>query len=108
MDAKIEKVLERERSQPCRWWYLSFCSGEGFLGAAIVLAPGMVHAAQRCHQLGINPGGEVLGGTLPENDLPPPEARDRLLSKADIKHFFDAVQRVNSTGQAQGPPEGED
>lgn len=105
MNARIRAALERERPQPCRWWYLSFSRDGKFLGSAIVLAPGMAHAVERCRQLGIDPGGEALGGALPENEAPPAEARDRLLSKADLKHFFGAIQRINSAGEPQGPPE---
>lgn len=94
-EQEIEAGLARERSQPPRWWYLSF-SGGRFLGAAVVLAPGMIHAVQRCHRLGINPGGQVLGMAITEP--PPVAARDRLLSEEDVKQFFGAVQRVDSNG----------
>lgn len=96
-DEQFQAALARERSLPCRWWYLSFCDGE-FLGAAIVLASGMAHAVARCHQLGINPGGQVLGLPLPE---PPPRgARDRLLDKKGVERLFGPMQRIDSNGEA--------
>jgi hypothetical protein len=104
MDAKLLAALDREKPEPCRWWYLSFAD-QKFRGAALVLAPGIIHAVLRCHQLGINPGGEVLGMIVPEDELPPCEARERLLTKAELKHFFGRIQRINSAGEPQGVEE---
>lgn len=101
----ITNALRRERAEPCRWWYISFCE-DRFLGAAIVQARGMAHAILRCHRLGINPGGEALGWPIPENQLPPPaEARDRLLSKTDLKRLYGEIERIDSLGRkvAEGP-----
>lgn len=48
-----------------RWIYLSFAGSEGFRGACIVRGNNVVEGAREAHRLGINPGGAVLGCTLP-------------------------------------------
>lgn len=40
-------------------------------------------AVRRCHELGVNPGGQVVGWPF-EGDLPPEELRERLLTKDDL------------------------
>lgn len=52
-----------------QWWWLSFCDpdgipGQSFLGVAIVRASSIEDAAETAWSLGINPGGEVLGGAV--------------------------------------------
>ncbi len=74
-------------------WYLSFSDPNrfsGFLGAVVTEAPDLMGAIQKCHQLGINPGGEVMGF---EVDLDDREARadieawdrDRIISREELK-----------------------
>jgi len=47
-------------------FYLSFASEAGFLGVAIVEADDFLDAVKCAHELGINPGGQVLGFPLPK------------------------------------------
>jgi hypothetical protein len=71
------------------WWYLSFSGEEGFRGATLVRGYDIVSAAMTALFLGCNPGGQILG--LPvtnENELPPPKFRDRLLSLGDLEQLF--------------------
>lgn len=49
-----------EAQQPETWWWLSFAEN-GFRGAVIVRASGLLDAVSQTHRRGINPGGEVLG-----------------------------------------------
>lgn len=73
------------------WWYLSF-SKRKFAGACIVRAYGLADAMAMSHKLGINPGGDVLGGEL---DHEPPEwATNKLLSKEDLERAFGALETV--------------
>ena len=69
-------------------WYLSFAGDEGWRGAVIVQAPGFQAAIQTAWNLGINPGGEVKGAELADDEnLPkaaPGWARNRLLTKDDL------------------------
>ena len=70
------------------WWWLSFCDpdrpkGERFLGVAIVPGITIVDACETAWDLGINPGGQVLGTELRE---PPIEKwRFQLLTKAEAE-----------------------
>ncbi len=43
-----------------KYWYLSFASENGFLGACIVGAIGPKHALKVANQHGLNQGGEVM------------------------------------------------
>lgn len=76
------------------WWYLSFVSDAGFLGATIVEVAGdsetdeaSIEAVKRAHQLGVNPGGQVLGFKMPEPCACPLEWRNRLLSRQDLENL---------------------
>lgn len=67
------------------YWYLSFADDNrgGFLGACVVEGFDIVSATIRAHELGINPGGQVLGLPMPhehEDDYP----HDRLLKREEI------------------------
>ncbi len=75
------------------WFYLSFVK-ETFVGGCIVRAEEMLDAVSVAHELGINPGGEVMGMPIPEGFLPGPEFRERLLSKSDIKSFWADAARL--------------
>jgi hypothetical protein len=74
--------------QPGVWW-LSFADGDHWLGGCYIEAIGPAHAVARTHELGINPGGEVLiTGALSRERFdqiaPATAVLDRLLQKEDI------------------------
>lgn len=96
--ARLNTVLAEEQNDPAEdtVWWLSFVDpdraaprgqqqpgGPGFLGVAIIHAPGPIHAQQRAHELGINPGGEVAAYPVPARVIPH-GYRDRLLTRDDI------------------------
>jgi hypothetical protein len=87
--ARRAQNLTEESGKPLRWFYLSFAD-ERFLGAAIVEAPGELHAIEITHRLGINPGGEVAVFAVPEGKPVPDEAKWRLLSRQDLERVFGA------------------
>jgi len=66
------------------WHYISFADDTGFLGAVVVRGSDLVDAVKEAHRLKINPGGEALGGAIPDGGVLPEHARNRLLSKADV------------------------
>lgn len=70
-------------------WWLSFASEEAPLGIAIVEAMSCEQAIGRAHDLGINPGGEVLGLAVPEEEAALAEVRrygmDRLVSPSELR-----------------------
>lgn len=86
----MDKSAAHERSsKPLGWYWLSFvepsaADGQRFLGVAIVEGHGVSSAAIRAHDLEINPGGEVQAVELIGNDIPPPEMRNRLLSREEL------------------------
>lgn len=88
--ARRAQLLTDELSQPLRWFYLSFADDDGFRGAIIVNARGEMHAVQRCHDLGINPGGQVAIFDIPDGAPRPEGVEDRLLSKRDLDRIFGA------------------
>ncbi len=69
------------------WFYLSFAD-DGFIGAAIVIADDIESAARTCWELGINPGGQVLGCNLPGSAVPDQSFRNRLLSRKEVTEAF--------------------
>jgi len=93
--ARINRMLVEESKLPKRWFYISF-AGPKFLGAVFVEAQGPATVTRRTHELGINPGGEALTIELTEeNALPPPEMRNRLLSKAELEAWT-PIERVET------------
>lgn len=76
------------------WYYLSFATAERFLGAAVVKAEQMREALFESNRLNINPGGEVLGFGIPVGFVPPPEARERLLTKEEVRSFWPDAERL--------------
>jgi len=82
---------------PKPWWYISFASESGFLGAVQVQAETQERAIIQSHKLRINPGGEAMvcgplpgeivrAGGLPVNSLitrEQIEAVDKLFEEAD-------------------------
>lgn len=86
--AKFAERLSEERgsSDVCLW--MSFCdprkpAGSQFLGVIITRAPGIAHAIQRTHALGINPGGHVMSYVTDDDDIRPQDF-DRLLVKDEL------------------------
>ncbi|MBY0561545.1 hypothetical protein [Hyphomicrobium sp.] len=53
-------------------FYLSFAD-ETFLGATVVQGHDLVDAVRNAWDLGLNPGGQVLGGEVPEEMLTQPD-----------------------------------
>ncbi len=85
------EALARERKQPESLFYLSFASGTGFLGAAVVRAHAILTAVQRCDELGINPGGEVACWPISKRDgrRVALDLRDRLLTAEEVIERLD-------------------
>lgn len=83
---RFADALEDEiQNGTSRWYCLSFADDTGCLGCAIVNALGPTDALYTTTRLHINPGGgEVLVGTIPEDDPPPKEWINRLLRKDDM------------------------
>lgn len=51
------------------WFWLSFAdgtppTGQQFLGGLLVEGEGFIDAVKQSHRLGLNPGGEVMGGEV--------------------------------------------
>lgn len=74
------------------WWWLTFCDrqapkGRQFLGACVVRAVDIVGAAKAAHALGINPGGEVRGISVPADRIGslPQGMRERLLTREEAE-----------------------
>jgi hypothetical protein len=82
---RLKFLVAEEAKQPEEWLYLSFVSDHKFLGAIVMKGHGFVSVVQRCHALGINPGGEVACLELKEANLPPEQYRNRLLSKKELE-----------------------
>ena len=50
------------------WWWLSFATDDECFGVCIVQGDNIIEATRKAHSLGINPGGEVLGIGIPEEN----------------------------------------
>lgn len=72
-------------------WWLSYADpakppGEQFLGIAVVEAPTFAAAMSEAWRRGANPGGECRGFPLADERVPP-EARNRLLPRAEMQRL---------------------
>ncbi len=84
---RFDEALEKEADQEPLYFWLSFVDpdkpkGQQFIGVIITRAKGMAHAIQKTHDLGINPGGEVL---CVETEETPTDYMDRLLTPSILK-----------------------
>jgi len=66
------QLLAEESAGPLEWHWLSFLNpdlpeGSKSLGVVILQATGFLSAVELARQLGINPGGEVMGYILQEH-----------------------------------------
>jgi hypothetical protein len=93
--ARKAQLLTDELGQPPRWFYLSFATEHKFLGAVVVEAIGPMHALQRVHELGLNPGGQVLTFEVPDGAPLPDAAKNRLLSKEDLDRLYGTDDMVH-------------
>jgi hypothetical protein len=87
---------ELERGNECQWFWLSFADEDGFKGGCFVLAPGFASAVERARDLGLNPGGEVVGTPI---KAPPLELQNRLLSESDLESHGGAVSLTELKGR---------
>jgi hypothetical protein len=77
---------------PLGWWWLSFCDtskpADGFAGACSVEGSTLDDAVRRATDLGINPGGEVLGLPIHPSSIAmtPASWRRRLLTTWRAAH----------------------
>jgi hypothetical protein len=81
-------ILEERRAGVQKWFYMSYAKEAaqgGFQGGIYTFAHGPVEAMTRAGILGVSPGGEVACVECPVEHLPPPEFRERLLSKAELE-----------------------
>lgn len=90
---KFRLVLESELGKPDECIWMSFCDpakpkGSQFLGVIIMRSPGIAHAIDRSHRMGINPGGEIFSYVTDPSDIKP-EHFDQLLTKEMlVKHGY--------------------
>lgn len=96
-DAKTAELVAEETDQPLQWFWLSFADKEGFKGVIVIQAQGIMTALFKCSAMNINPGGQVQSISIPTGQYIPNEAKNRLLSLAEIKQYFGEI--VNSRGE---------
>jgi hypothetical protein len=71
-------------------FWLSFADpdrpkGDQFLGATLIEADDAMDAVRKAWKAGLNPGGEVLIGEVPDDILPTvPDARGKLMTKEEL------------------------
>jgi hypothetical protein len=88
---RAARLLAEERQRSLGWFYLSFATDDGFLGAIIVWAHGLLTAVERAADLGLDvvldPGGEVVCCPIPRQHLRrvPADLRNRVLSEAEVR-----------------------
>jgi hypothetical protein len=93
-ERKAKLLAEEVRSSGGKTtiFYLSFVDERGFLGGIWTRAIGPIHALRRTHELGINPGGEVMIVRVPTNApasaMPPPDYYDRLVDLETLKRIL--------------------
>ncbi len=85
---KIASMLAEEAKQPLGGYYLSFAEPGKFLGGVYLEAHGPTSALRLTHELGINPGGEVMTYSVPLELMRqkiPVDMRNRLLTKQEVE-----------------------
>lgn len=82
---RMRSLLAAEAGNPPIWWWLSFADDDGFRGACLVKAGGMLSAVAESHRLRINPGGQVLAVAVPSGVDIPSAFVNRLLDKAEAE-----------------------
>lgn len=92
-EARVEKILGKELTEPLRWHYLSFAD-EKFNGAVILQCHGVTDGVMQTHALGINPGGQVMAVPMPDEVLPAEQYRNRLLTKEDILEIWPDAKTI--------------
>lgn len=81
-------VILKEQEGSLQWYYGSFATEKDFLGAVVMQAHGPVTLALGAHRLGINPGGQLLALSLPNEELPGKKWRNRLLSREQVQQIW--------------------
>jgi len=87
--ARVDRMLDEEATQPLGWWYLSYADKDGFRGGVIVETRGFTSAAMVSNVFGLSPGGEVRGMPIPTDKVPEAHYRYRLLTKAQLEEIWD-------------------
>lgn len=90
-------------------YWLSFADGDlpkgsQFLGACIVDSSEFIAAVVETHNLGLNPGGEVLGIPVPDAAVIVPEWRYRLLDRKQCEEFDRCGGAQGGRPRAFDPP----
>jgi hypothetical protein len=78
-----------------KWYYLSF-STDHYLGSCVVQAKSEIGALRESARRGCNPGGEVMIIEIPDDQPPPVEARNCLLTVQDVIWYFGPVEGVRT------------
>ncbi len=85
---KIVRMLAEEAKLPLSGWYMSFAEPGKFLGGCYLEARGPASALRLSHELGINPGGQVMHVGFPLELMRqnvPVNMRNRLLTRAEVE-----------------------
>ena len=91
---RYPSLAVKEMENEPTWWWLSF-SGDGkCLGVVIVFAHGLLEAVRICKEQNINPGGEVLGATMPAELVPPQEYRNKILTVEEVTEFMPRAETI--------------
>lgn len=85
---RINTLLAEDAKNPLRWWYLSYAGEDGFHGAIVIRAHGMVEACYLSRHRNVSPGGQVWAVPIPDDRIPAPEYCNRLLQIPDIEAIW--------------------
>lgn len=84
------------------FFWMSFATEDGFLGCIVTRAvmdqdnaPCFPCTLQKTHDLGINPGGEVMSFVFSDEAPVPPEYVDRLMNREEAERLGNILNRPN-------------
>jgi hypothetical protein len=107
-NARKAALMAAEVKRDLRWYYMSFSSEKlGFLGAAIIRAPGPMHAYVWAGRMGISPaGGDFEVGFIeaPVDNIPD-AAKNRFLSPHEINRLLGPLVDPATGEEWQDSPE---
>ena len=98
------QVTTTPRAGGLTWWWLSYASEDGFRGICIVEGEDLIGAARRARELGISPGGQVLGAAIPESEVVtiPESHRNRLLTRDEAIALDSTAKSLAEHAEEEG------
>jgi hypothetical protein len=99
-ETALANRMREEIGQPLKFWFLSFAKGSRDTWRGFICeAPGFAHAFHFASITGCNPGGEVMGMTIPAEELPAKEHHNKLFTVEEAEVFWGPMKTTTQWDQ---------